>query len=126
LKFCKKFEVQIHQLTPNVMVALVKYIWAISSYGGEPSAEVFAKKYCLRWQKRKIGGLIAQFGSYTFTLRVGKTSAEVVEIVPCVNNKWGNWWGFWFYVASGDVEGLSTLPRPFRALIAMWHVHTLR
>jgi hypothetical protein len=39
-----------------------------------------------------------------------KTSAEVVEIVPCARNKWGNWWDFWFYVAPGDIEGLPSLP----------------
>jgi hypothetical protein len=38
--------------------------------------------------------------------RTGKTSAEVVEIVPCARNKWGKWWDFWFYVAPGDVEDL--------------------
>jgi hypothetical protein len=43
----RKFEIQIHQLTPNVMVALEKYVWMVSSYGGEPSVEVFAKSYCL-------------------------------------------------------------------------------
>jgi hypothetical protein len=102
--------VQIYQLTPNAMVALAKYVWAVSSYGGEPSVEVFAKNYCLHWQKRKIGGLIAQFGSCTFTPRTGKTSAEVVEIVSCAKNKWGNWWEFWFYVAPNDVEGLPSLP----------------
>jgi hypothetical protein len=43
------FEVHIHQLTPNAMVALAKYVWAIFSYGGEPSVEVFAKNYCMHW-----------------------------------------------------------------------------
>jgi hypothetical protein len=38
-----------------------------------------------------IGGLIAQFGSCTFTPTTGKTSAEVVEIVSRTKNKWGNW-----------------------------------
>jgi hypothetical protein len=52
----RKFEIQIHQLKPNDMVALAKYVWAVSSYGGEPSVEVFAKNYCPHWQKRKIGG----------------------------------------------------------------------
>jgi hypothetical protein len=45
----RKFEIQIHQLTSNAMVALAKYVWSVSSYGGEPSAEVFDKKYCLHW-----------------------------------------------------------------------------
>jgi hypothetical protein len=39
----QRFEVQVHQLTPNVVVALAKYVWAATSYGGQPSVEVFAK-----------------------------------------------------------------------------------
>jgi hypothetical protein len=83
----RKYGVQIHQLTPNVVVALAKYVWAVTLYGGQPSVEVFAKNYCLQWQKRKVGSKIAQFGSCTFTPRTGKTSAEVVELVPCARNK---------------------------------------
>jgi hypothetical protein len=104
----RRFEVQVHQLTPNAVVALAKYVPA--SVRGQPSMEVFAKNYCLHWQKMKIGNKIAQFGSCTFTPRTGKTLAEVVEIVPCARNKWGNWWDFLFYVAPGDVEGLPSLP----------------
>ncbi len=106
----RRFEVQVHQLTPNVVVALAKYVWATTSYGGQPSVEVFAKHYCLHWQKRKIGHEIAQFGSCTFTLKSGKTSMEVVELVPCARNKWGNWWDFWFYVSEGEVEDHPGLP----------------
>jgi hypothetical protein len=86
----RRFEVQVHQLTPNAVVALAKYVWVTTSYGGQPSVEVFAKHYCLHWQKRKIGHKIAQFGSCTFTPKTGKTSMEVVELVPCARNKWGN------------------------------------
>jgi hypothetical protein len=86
----QRYDVQIHQLTPNVMVALAKYVWAVTSYSGQPSVEIFTKNYCLHWQKRKIGSKIAQFGSCTFTPRTGKTSAEVVELVPYARNKWGN------------------------------------
>jgi hypothetical protein len=45
----QKFEVQVHQLTPNAVVALAKYVWATTSYGGQPSVEVFAKQYCMHW-----------------------------------------------------------------------------
>jgi hypothetical protein len=58
----------------------------------------------------KIRNKMAQFGSCTFTPRTRKTSAKVVEIVPCARNKWGNWWDFWIYVAPGDVKGLPSLP----------------
>jgi hypothetical protein len=106
----QRFEVQVHQLTPNAVVALAKYVWAATSYGGQPSVEVFAKNYYLHWQKRKIGNKVAQFGSCTFTPRTGKTSAEVVELVPCARNKWGNWWDYWFYVSGSEVEDLLGLP----------------
>jgi hypothetical protein len=43
----RRFEVQVHQLTPNAVVALAKYVWATTSYGGRPSVEVFAKHYYL-------------------------------------------------------------------------------
>jgi hypothetical protein len=86
----RRFNVQVHQLTPNVVVALAKYVWATTSYGGQPSVEVFVNYYCLHWQKRKIGNKIAQFGSCTFTPKTGKTSMEVVELVPYARNKWGN------------------------------------
>jgi hypothetical protein len=59
----QNFKIQIHQLTPSAMVALAKYVWAVSSYGREPFVEVFLKHYCLHWQKKNISGLIAQFGS---------------------------------------------------------------
>jgi hypothetical protein len=106
----RRFKVQVHQLTPNTVVALAKYVWAAASYDRQPSVEVFAKNYCLHWQKRKIRNKIAQFGSCTFTSRTGKTSTEVVEIVPCARNKWGNWWDFWFYVSCGEVDDLPGLP----------------
>jgi hypothetical protein len=35
---------------------------------------------------------------------------EVVELVPCARNKWGNWWEFWFYVVEGTVEDHPGLP----------------
>jgi hypothetical protein len=106
----QKFEVQVHQLTPNAVVALAKYVWATTSYGGQPSVEVFAKQYCLHWQKRKIGHKLAQFGSCTFTPKSRKTSMEVVELVPCARNKWGNWWDYWFYVSEAEVEDHPGLP----------------
>jgi hypothetical protein len=106
----QRFEVQVHQLTLNVVVALEKYVWAITSYGGQPSIEVFAKNYCLHWQKRKIGSKIAKFGSCTFTPRTGKASTEVVELFPCARNKWGNWSDYWFYVLGSEVEDLLGLP----------------
>lgn len=44
-----RFRVQLHQLMPNAMVALAKFVWEVVTYGGQPSAEVFVKHYCLHW-----------------------------------------------------------------------------
>jgi hypothetical protein len=52
------FEVQIHQLTPNTMVALVMFLWAVTSYGGVRLVKVFTKNYYLHWQKKVIGGMV--------------------------------------------------------------------
>jgi hypothetical protein len=54
-----------------------------------------------------IGDEVAQFGSCTFTPKTGKTTMQVVELVPCARNKWGNWNEFWFYVAEGTIQILS-------------------
>jgi hypothetical protein len=35
---------------------------------------------------------------------------EVVELVPCARNKWGNWWDYWFYVLEAEVEDHLGLP----------------
>ena len=53
MEVLRRFKVQVHQLTPNAMVALAKYVWAVTSYGGQPTVEFFAKTYYLHWQKRK-------------------------------------------------------------------------
>jgi hypothetical protein len=57
-----------------------------------------------------IGDEVSQFGSCTFTPKTGKTTMEVVELVPCARNKWGNRHEFWFYVAEGTVEDHPGLP----------------
>jgi hypothetical protein len=35
---------------------------------------------------------------------------EVMELVPCARNKWGNWWDYWFYVSEVEVEDHPGLP----------------
>jgi hypothetical protein len=47
-----KFQVQIHQLTPNAIVQLSKYIWVVSSFGDLPTTEGFMKRYELHYQPR--------------------------------------------------------------------------
>jgi hypothetical protein len=37
------FQAQLHQLTPNAIVQLSKYFWAVGSFGGVLSSDAFAK-----------------------------------------------------------------------------------
>jgi hypothetical protein len=110
IEVLQHFEVQIHQLALNAMVALAKFMWAATTYGREPSVDVFTKNYCLLWQKKVAGRKIMQFGSSMFTSRTMKTLGEVVELIPCAKNKWGIWWDFWFYVTLKYAEGVRGLP----------------
>jgi hypothetical protein len=51
----RRFEVQVHQLTPNAVVALAKYVlWRF-----KVQVHQLTPNYCLHWQKRKIGDKIA-------------------------------------------------------------------
>jgi hypothetical protein len=38
-----KYQILIHQLTLDAIVKLSKYIWVVTSFGGVPSTEGFAK-----------------------------------------------------------------------------------
>lgn len=87
----------LHRALHRLLVGLVVLLVAATTMFAEgPSAEVFMKHYCLHWQKKTIGGLVDQFGSYTFILKIGKTKEKVVELAPYANNKWGVWTEKWF------------------------------
>jgi hypothetical protein len=45
-----RFQVQLHRLTPNAIVQLSKYIWAVTSFGAVPFADGFTKRYELHYQ----------------------------------------------------------------------------
>jgi hypothetical protein len=73
LDILRKFYVQLHQLIPNAIVQISKFIWTVTSYGGHPNAEVFAHHYELHYQNKKILlrglrlPLLHSFGAYLFT-----------------------------------------------------------
>jgi hypothetical protein len=50
----QRFDVQVHQLTPNVVVALAKYVWAVTSYGGQPSCNT---QKCNKVNRDNLNGL---------------------------------------------------------------------
>jgi hypothetical protein len=63
----KRFEIYLHQLTPNVIVGLNVYIWALQSQGMSTNAEGFCRVHELHYQtKARTDSLHKNFGCYNF------------------------------------------------------------
>jgi hypothetical protein len=95
----KKFGIYLHQLTPNAIVRLSVYIWALQSQGVEPFAEGFCRVHELHYQTKARGdGLHENFGCYNFSYR--KTTKF---LVISYRSKWpAGWKSEWFYVKIDD------------------------
>jgi hypothetical protein len=64
------FEIYLHQLTPNAIVRLSVFIWALRSQGMSPDAEAFCGMHKLHYQtKARADGLHENFGCYNFAYR---------------------------------------------------------
>jgi hypothetical protein len=48
----KNFEIYLHQLTPNTIVRLSVFIWALRSQGMSPDAEAFCRVHELHYQTK--------------------------------------------------------------------------
>jgi hypothetical protein len=109
LSILHKFQVQLHQFSPNAIVQICNFIWAITSCWGHSNAEVFTHNYELHYQNKKIHlegsetKFIAQFGSISFhPSRFGNRA----RLTPAMRNKWTSGWdGHWFYCRVPLVEG---------------------
>jgi hypothetical protein len=63
----KRFEIYLHQLTPNAIVKLSVYIWALQSQDKSTNAEGFYRVHELHYQtKAKADVLHKNFGCYNF------------------------------------------------------------
>jgi hypothetical protein len=72
LDISRKFRVQLHQLTLNAIIQIGKFICAVTSCGGCPTADVFAHHYQLHYRHKKVHlqgcktTLATQFGCISF------------------------------------------------------------
>jgi hypothetical protein len=91
----KKFGVYLHQQTPNAIVRLSVYIWALRSQGVEPFGEGFYRVHELHYQTKARGdGLHENFGCYNFAY-CKTTKFPVISY----RSKWpAGWKSEWFYV----------------------------
>jgi hypothetical protein len=91
----KNFEIYLHQLTPNAIVRLSVYIWALRSQGMSPNAEAFCRVHELHYQmKARADGLHENFGCYNIVYPKD-TKAPVLSY----RTKWPTGWkSEWFYI----------------------------
>jgi hypothetical protein len=90
-----KFGIYLHQLTPNTIIRLSVYIWALRSQGVEPFGVGFCRVHELHYQTKARGdGLHEYFGCYNFAYRKN-TKFPVISY----RSKWPAGWKYeWFYV----------------------------
>jgi hypothetical protein len=66
----ENYKIYLHQLTPNTIVRLSVFIWALRSQGIDPNAEAFCRVHELHYQtKAREDGLHENFGCYNFAYR---------------------------------------------------------
>jgi hypothetical protein len=95
----KNFEIYLYQLTPNAIVRLSVFIWALRSQGMSLDVEAFCRVHELHYQtKARADGLHENFGSYNFTYRKD-TKAPVLSY----RTKWPTGWkSEWFYIKADE------------------------
>jgi hypothetical protein len=102
------YEIYLHQLTPNAIVRLSVFIWALRSQGVDPNAEAFCRVHELHYQtKAREDGLHENFGCYNFAYR-----KDMKAPVLSYCTKWPTGWkSEWFYVKADEKkrEKLKTL-----------------
>jgi hypothetical protein len=95
----KNVEIYFHQLTPNAIVRLSVYIWALRSHGMSPNAKAFCRVHELHYQtKARADGLHENFGCYNFAYPKD-TKAPFLNY----RTKWAtSWKSEWFYIKADE------------------------
>jgi hypothetical protein len=92
----KIFEIYLHQLTPEAIIRMGIFVWAMRSQGLEPNAKSFCNIHELLYETKPWGKeqYHNNFGCYSFGARSGSSC-----LVPTFRKRWpGDWMTEWFYV----------------------------
>jgi hypothetical protein len=95
LDILRRFRVQLHQLTPNAIIQISKFIWVVASCRSHPTANVFTHHYELHYRNKKIHlegsntTFAVQFGCIPFHLSQFGNRAK---LTPVTRNKWTSGW----------------------------------
>jgi hypothetical protein len=94
----KKFEIYLHQLTPNAIVRLSVYIWALRSQGRSANVEGFFRVHELYYQtKARADGLHKNFGCYNFAYQ-----KDTKGPCDCILHQVAHRTNEWFYVKADE------------------------
>jgi hypothetical protein len=109
----KTFEIYLRQLTPEAIIKVEIFIWAMRSQGLEPNAKCFCNIHELFYETKATGKeqYHNNFGCYSFVPR-----SEASYLVPTFWKRWaGAWMQEWFYVKNDlsereDIKGIIQRP----------------
>jgi hypothetical protein len=109
----KIFEICLHQITPEAIIRMGIFIWAVKSQGLEPNAKSFCSMHELLYETKPWGKeqYHNNFGCYSFGARSGSSCP-----VPTFRKRWpGDWMKEWFYVKNElktreDIKGIIMRP----------------
>jgi hypothetical protein len=92
----KTYQIFLHQITPEAIIRMGIFVWAVRSQGLEPSAKCFCSMHELSYETKPWGKeqYHNNFGCYGFVARSGSSYP-----VPTFRKRWpGAWMEEWFYV----------------------------
>jgi hypothetical protein len=109
----KIFEIYLHQITPEAIIRMRIFVWALKSQGLEPNAKSFCNMHELLYETKPWGKeqYHNNFGCYSFGARSGSSCP-----VPTFRKRWpGDWMKEWFYVKNDlktreDIKGIIMRP----------------
>jgi hypothetical protein len=94
----KKYQIFFHQITPEAIIRMKIFAWAVRSQGLEPSAKCFCSMHELLYETKATGKeqYHNNFSCYEFIARPNASHP-----VPTFRKRWpGAWMEEWFYVKS--------------------------
>jgi hypothetical protein len=109
----KIYQVYLHQLTPEAIIRMGIFVWAIKSQDLEPNVKSFCNMHELLYETKPWGKeqYHNNFGCYSFGARSGSSC-----LVPTFRKRWpGDWMKEWFYVkndlkAREDIKDIIMRP----------------
>jgi hypothetical protein len=107
------FQIYLHQITPEAIIRMGIFVWAVRSQGLEPNAKSFCNIHELLYETKPWGKeqYHNNFGCYSFGARTGSSCP-----VPTFRKRWpGAWMTEWFYVkndltAQEDIKSIIMRP----------------